>query len=278
LVRDIKYNPRDVKRVFLTGVSSGIGRAIAERLCAQGYQVWGTSRDRQRVPQISGLHAVELDLSDRESIAKNFSAALAEAGHFDVVVNNAGSGQFGPSAELPNELLSEQFQVLVFGQIQLCQLALRAMRQRGEGLIINVSSLASRLPVPYMGAYNAAKAAMASFTFTLQLELKSSGIRVVDLQPADINTPFNDAVTRTPSPNAEEEARVAHAWKVVDQNLKAAPPPKLVAQHVARLIEAKNPPPLITVGNFFQASVATFIFRLLPQRVRIWGLKKYYKL
>lgn len=267
-----------MKRIFLTGASSGIGRAIAEELCARGYQVWGTSRDPQRVPQINGLHPVALNLADEESIAQNFAGALAEAGHFDVVINNAGSGHFGPSDALPNELLVEQFQILVFGQIQLCQLALQAMRQNGHGLIINVSSLASRLPVPYMGAYNAAKAAMASFTFTLQLELKSSDIRVIDLQPADINTAFNSAVTRTPSENEEEEARLVHAWQVVDKNMKAAPPPDLVARRVVQLIEEENPPPLVTVGNFFQASVATFIFRLLPQRVRIWGLKKYYQL
>jgi NAD(P)-dependent dehydrogenase (short-subunit alcohol dehydrogenase family) len=264
------------KKVFLTGASAGIGLAAANLLTARGHQVWGTSRDPARLPP--SIHPVRLDLGDPASFAEIFRGAWREAGHFDVLINNAGSGQFGPSDTLSAELLREQFQTLFFAHVELCQLALRAMRERGSGFIINVSSLAARLPVPFMGAYNAAKAAMASFTMTLQLELKSSGIRVIDLQPADIRTGFNDAVARSVAADPEEQARIDHAWRVVDKNMQAAPPPELVARQIARLIEASDPPSQITVGDFFQASVAPLIFRLLPQGVRLWGLKKYYRL
>ena len=128
--------------------------------------------------------------------AKVSSKRSAEAGYFDVVINNAGAGHFDPVASISSEVVSQQFQILVFAQIALCQLALGAMQKRGSGLIINVSSLAARLPVPFMSAYNAAKAAMASFSMTLQLELRDSKVRVVDLQPADICTSFNDAVVK----------------------------------------------------------------------------------
>ena len=148
-----------MKKIFLTGASSGIGLAIAQRLCAEGHEVWGTSRDRQRIPSLPGLHAVALDLADTSLVRQSFQAALAEAEHFDVVINNAGSGHFDPVASISSEVISQQFQILVFAQIALCQLALAAMQSRGSGLIINVSSLAARLPVPFMGAYNAAKAA-----------------------------------------------------------------------------------------------------------------------
>ena len=100
--------------------------------------------------------------------------ALTDAGYFDVLINNAGAGHFDPAELVPMETITSQFQILVFGQIQLMQLALRHMQARGEGLIINVTSLASRLPVPFMAAYNAAKAAMASFTMSIQLELGNS--------------------------------------------------------------------------------------------------------
>src|SRR5581483_1094264 len=125
-----------------------------------------------------------------------FRGALSEAGHFDVVINNAGSGHFGPGESLSQKEIADQFQVLVFGQLQLIRLALPTMRARGKGLIVNVTSLASRLPVPFMAAYNSAKAAMASFVMSMQLELPNSGVRVIDLQPADINTAFNDAVQK----------------------------------------------------------------------------------
>jgi NAD(P)-dependent dehydrogenase (short-subunit alcohol dehydrogenase family) len=267
-----------MKRVFLTGASAGIGLATAKLLAGRGDEVWGTSRDIARLPSLPRLHPVRLDLSDNVSLGQCFIAALREAGHFDIVINNAGSGHFGPAEFLSTEAVHIQFQTVVFAHIELCRLALASMRHHGGGRIINVTSLASRLPVPFMGAYNAAKAAMASFTMTMQLELEGSNIRVIDLQPADICTDFNDAIARTDGGDARYTAQVEHAWRVVDRNMKAAPKPELVARRIASVIDADNPPPRVTVGGSFQAIVAPFIFRFLPQLVRVWGLKKYYGL
>src|SRR5438046_4132226 len=139
-------------------------------------------------------HPVRLDLADRFSVQEAFKSALAEAGYFDVLINNAVAGHFGPAELLSMETIASQFQILVFGQIQLMQLALRHMQTRGEGLIIDVTSLASRLPVPFMAAYNSAKAALAAFTMSIQLELGDCKVRIVDLHPADISTEFNKSV------------------------------------------------------------------------------------
>jgi NAD(P)-dependent dehydrogenase (short-subunit alcohol dehydrogenase family) len=267
-----------MKRVFITGASAGIGLATAKLLAARGDEVWGTSRDVARVPQLPRLHPVRLDLSDNVSLGESFRIALREAGHFDVVINNAGSGHFGPAEHLSPEAVHAQFQTVLFSHIELCRLALASMRAQGSGRIINVTSLASRLPVPFMAAYNAAKAAMASFVMSLQLELAGSEIRVTDLQPADILTSFNHAVARTDGGDPRYTELVEHAWRMVDQNMKAAPKPELVARRIAKLIDDKNPPPRATVGGTFQATIAPFIFRLLPQGVRIWGLKSYYRL
>src|SRR5262249_20325370 len=142
-----------MKRVFLTGASSGIGRAIAQALLARCDGVWGTSRNLERIPKMPRWHAVRLDLSDPLSVEAAFNSALAEASYFDVVINNAGAGHFDAAEFLPMETIASQFQILVFGQIQLTQLALRHMQARGEGLVINVTSLASRLPFPFMPPY-----------------------------------------------------------------------------------------------------------------------------
>jgi NAD(P)-dependent dehydrogenase (short-subunit alcohol dehydrogenase family) len=267
-----------MKKVFLTGASSGIGLATAKMLAGRGDEVWGTSRDIARLPQLPRLHAVRLDLGDIVSLGESFNEGLREAGHFDVVINNAGRGHFGPSEFLSAEAVHAQFQTVVFAHIELCRLALLSMRAHGGGCIINVTSLASRLPVPFMGAYNAAKAAMASFTMSLQLELEQSNIRVIDLQPGDIRTDFNDAIAKTDGGDPRYTARVEQAWRVADRNMKAAPEPELVARRIAKLIDAANPTPRVTVGDSFQAIVAPLIFRFLPQRVRIWGLKRYYGL
>ena len=265
-----------MKRIFLTGASAGIGNAIAEALTSRGDEVWGTSRDSKRLPALPRLHGVTLDLADAASVEAAFAAALGEAGHFDVVINNAGSGHFGAAELLPGKLIESQFRVLLFGQIQLVQLALAAMRQAGAGLIINVSSLASRMPVPFMAAYNSAKAALAMYTMTLQLELGNSPIRVLDLQPADISTAFNDSVARTDSADSRYAAAIARTWKAVEHNMRNAPPPALVARRVCQIIDGANPAPRVTVGDAFQAGIAPVIFRFLPQGLRIWGLKKYY--
>ena len=265
-----------MKKIFLTGASSGIGLAIARSLTARDDEVWGTSRNLTHLEQRAQLHRIRLDLSDAQSIEEAFQTALSEAGHFDVVINNAGSGHFGPAEHLSDAEIEKQFQILLFGHLQLMRLALAAMRPRGQGLIINVTSLASRLPVPFMAAYNAAKAAMAAFTMSIQLELPDANIRVVDLQPADISTAFNDAVMKGNPHDSRYEMRVAKTWTAVDRNMKNAPKPELVAEHVLQLIDSKNPPPRVTVGDMFQSKIAPFIFRFLPQRVRVWGLKKYY--
>ncbi len=267
-----------MKKVFLTGASSGIGLAIGKLLVAQGHEVWGTSRSLERIPKMPRWHAVRLDLGDPLSIEEAFNAAFAEAGYFDVLINNAGAGHFGPAELLPPETIASQFQILVFGQIQLMDLALQQMQARGEGLIINVTSLASRLPVPFMAAYNAAKAALASFTMSIQLELSNSPVRVVDLQPGDIRTEFNQGVIKTAKADTRYDAKVTKTWEVVEHVMKNAPGPDLVARHVLKLINAERPPPRITVGDVFQSKIAPLIFRFLPQRVRLWGLKRYYDL
>jgi short-subunit dehydrogenase len=265
-----------VKKIFLTGASSGIGKAIAKAATEKGHEVWGTSRDISRIPSLRRLHCVQLDLSNPDSIDGAFNTALAEAGNFDVLINNAGSGHFGPAENLSEKEIASQFQILVFGHMQLMRLALRMMQARGEGLIINVTSLASRLPVPFMAAYNAAKAAMASFTMTIQLELPDSRVNIVDLQPGDICTDFNDAVIKSKLPDQRYEAKVAKTWNKVERNMKNAPRPDLVARRVCELIDQTSPPPRMAIGDTFQTKIAPLIFRFLPQRVRIWGLKKYY--
>src|ERR1700730_8390598 len=118
-------------KIFLTGASSGIGLAIARILTAGGHEVWGTSREPTRIPQLARLHPVLLDLSDPNLIDQAFAKALSEAGHFAGVINDAGAGSLGAAEHLPARKTPSQFQILVFGHLQLMQLALNAMRSRG---------------------------------------------------------------------------------------------------------------------------------------------------
>jgi NAD(P)-dependent dehydrogenase (short-subunit alcohol dehydrogenase family) len=269
-----------MKRVFITGASAGIGLATAKLLAERGDEVWGTSRDITRLPSLPRVHPVRLELGDPTSLGQSFNAALAEAGHFDVVINNAGDiAYFGPMESLSVETLRAQFETLVFSHIELYRLALAAMRTRGSGRVINVTSLASRLPVPFQGPYNAAKAAMASLTMTMQVELEGSGIRIIDVQPGDIrDTRLHDRIPENLQADRPQASGMERVWQVANRNIKAAPGPELVARRIAEVIDASNPPPRLTVGGMFEAAIAPLIFRFLPQRVRVWGLKFYYGL
>ncbi|MBI5683456.1 MAG: SDR family NAD(P)-dependent oxidoreductase [Verrucomicrobia bacterium] len=250
--------------VLLTGASSGIGLEIARLLTARGCEVWGASRDTARLPQLPHFHPVCMDLAADASIRESFAQAQRDAGGFDVLINNAGSAVFGPTATVPAELAREQFQLLLHGPLELIRLAVPAMRQRGHGVIINITSLAGSFAVPYMAAYSAAKAALSAYSRCLRLELAESPVRVVDVQPADINTPFH-AATRRFAPD-EDRARQEAVWEVQRREMAAAPPPSCVAETVWRVMNSPNPPPVVTVGSFYQAKIGPFMARVLPMR------------
>jgi len=271
--------PNDTPKVFLTGASSGIGLETAKLLAAQGFELWGTSRDPARLPQLPRFHGVPMDLTQTDSIRQGFAVALKEAGAFDVLINNAGAGAFGAIETMPAEMVREQFQLLVDAPLELIRRALPAMRQRGRGTIINVTSLAAQFPIPFMAPYSAAKSALSAFTAGLRVELSNTPIRVVEIRPGDINTPFHDRTRRVEvASNPEEERRMKSAWETQLRNMAASPRPDRVARAVLRAIRTPNPPPVLVVAGLFQAWLAPWGARLLPLRVQEFVLRKYYRL
>jgi short-subunit dehydrogenase len=271
--------PDNIPKVFLTGSSSGIGLETAKLLTARGFEVWGTSRDPARLPQLRQFHRVPMDLTQTDSIRQGFTAALKEAGAFDVLINNAGAGAFGAIETMPAEMVREQFQLLMDAPLELIRLALPAMRQRGRGTIINVTSLAAQFPIPFMAPYSAAKSALSALTAGLRMELFNTPIRVVEIRPGDINTPFHDRTRRFEAArNPEEERRMKSTWETQLRNMAASPRPDRVARAVLRAITTPNPPPVLVVGGLFQARLAPLGARLLPLRLQEFVLRKYYRL
>ena len=259
--------------IFLTGASTGIGLAIARELTAHGFEVWGTARTVSRLPGLPNFHPVGMELLETDSIRTAFPHDVP----FDVLINNAGAGVFGPLESLPRDAVAAQFQLLVHAPLELIRLALPPMRARGRGTIINVTSLAVLLPIPFMAPYSAAKAALSSFTEALRVELSNTAIRVIEVRPGDINTTFHDATQRMDAGvDPEGQQRVRAAWETQLRNMAAAPPPERVARVVQRVINDPDPPPVVTVGGFFQARVAPWGVRLLPPRLLEWGLRRYY--
>ena len=278
------------RKVFLTGASAGIGLATARELTAKGCEVWGTARRKDRLPAGLGrFHPVELDLNQAEAMREAFAAAEREAGgRFDVLINNAGSSWYGPGTEIPPAELLGQFQSLVLGPIALLQMALPAMRREPGGLVVNVTSLAARLPLLYGGAYSAAKAALSVYTTTLQMEedaLKTRGekeghaVRFIDLQPGDIRTDFNRGMNYwkgLDDPGSATARTVRHALKANDGSMASAPPPEKVAHRLGVLVltGGENASPLMTCGNFWQATLGPLAYRFLPPRLLQWIIRQ----
>ena len=271
---------RKLKTVLVTGASAGIGKAIAIALISAGYDVWGTSRNLSRLESIPGLKPLQLDLGNERSIATALASGLVESGGFDVVINNAGNGIWGSVEHLSADLERAQFQVLVFGPMQIIRGTLPAMRASGHGLIINVTSLAAEFAVPFLGAYSASKAALASMTWNLQMELRQDCVRFVDVQPGDISSDFNEVMFRQDEAAHDRYAeRSRRAFEKYDAGMRAAPPPEVVAMVVLKVIErGGRGQPAVAVGDFFQARLAPFLSRFATKKLLRWCTSCYYRL
>ncbi|MFI4890476.1 MAG: SDR family NAD(P)-dependent oxidoreductase [Steroidobacterales bacterium] len=268
-----------VKRVLLTGASAGFGLQTARALCERGHEVWGTSRDVGRLPVVERFHPVALDLNDPASIEAGFAQALQEAGYFDVLINNAGAGVFGPVEAFSDAEFAAQLQMLVLGPQRLICGVLPDMRARHAGLIVNVSSLAGEFPMPFMIPYSMGKAALSAMSEGLVMELAGSGIEVVDVRPGDFRTRFHES-TRRIGGALDEAYRpgVDKAWTTIDVNMNRAPNPQQVADALVRIVEGRLRGPIVALGDAFQARIAPFLVRLVPRAWVQWGMCVYYGL
>ncbi|MGI9332413.1 MAG: SDR family NAD(P)-dependent oxidoreductase [Gammaproteobacteria bacterium] len=265
--------------ILITGASAGIGRATALELTQRGHEVWGTARRLERLPVMARFHPLKLDLSIPDLLSRAVRGACAESGGFDVLINNAGEAVFAALEDVAQSSLEDQFQTLVFAPVAIARELLPELRAR-RGLIVNVSSLAARLPIPFMAPYSAAKAALAALSWSLQLELEPHGVRVVDVQPGDIDTTFHHAMLH---PDLAPASAYAPAMrKVLDLNERSmlkGPGPELVARAIADIVEHRRQrrSPLV-LGTVFQSRVVPLALRLFPAPLMRYCVKRYYRL
>jgi len=270
---------RRLKHIFLTGASAGIGLLTAQLLCSKGHEVWGTGRTASKLPVMERFHPVVLDLNDDVSIASGFAKALGEAGYFDVLINNAGAGVFGPLESFSDEEFIAQFETLLLGPLRLIRLALPDMRARDSGLVINVSSLAGEFPLPFMAPYSMFKSALSAMSEGLRFELLHTGVRVIDVRPGDFATNFHDSTRCIGSELASEyQPNLIRAWHAIDQNMKRAKSSKAVADLLVAIVEDRMRGPVQAVGDIFQAGIARVLARSVRRSWVQWGLRKYYGL
>src|SRR5919199_2834058 len=183
--------------VPITGCSSGIGRATAERLAARGYTVYASARRIDAIADLEarGCRVLALDVTDEDSMQAAVRTVCDEQGAVGALVNNAGYSQSGAIEEVPIAEVRRQFETNVFGLVRMCQLVLPGMRAQGYGRIVNVSSMGANFTFPGGGFYHATKYAVEAISDALRFEVKSFGIDVVIVQPGIIRSGFADAAT-----------------------------------------------------------------------------------
>ena len=262
--------------VLITGASSGIGKAIACRLLAEGHTVVAAARRVERMDDLEALGAlvVGIDLSNHSCLDGVVETILRRYGGIDVLINNAGFGCYGSVEETPIEAARAQFEVNLFGLARLTQLVLPGMRQRCMGRIINVSSMGGKIYTPLGAWYHATKHALEGWSDCLRLEVKAFGIDVVIIEPGIIQTEFA-ALMMDPMLDRSGQGpygALANGLALAFERSYAstASPAKVVADSVARAVTAKSPNTRYVVGAL--AGPLLFLRHWLGDRAYDWGV------
>ena len=184
----------DKRNVLITGCSSGIGAATARAFREAGWQVWATARRPETLAELeaAGCRTLALDVTDSESMKAAVDAVVAEHGAVGCLVNNAGYSQSGAVESVPMDRVRRQFETNVFGMVELTQLVLPGMRERGWGKVVNVSSMGGTLTFPGGGVYHASKYAVEALSDALRFEVRGFGVDVICIQPGLILSGFTE--------------------------------------------------------------------------------------
>ena len=256
--------------MLITGCSSGIGQAIAERLAGAGHRVYATARRPEALADLAGkgCETLALDVTDEGSMRAAVARVEEAEGAVDVLVNNAGYGQSGAIEATPIDAIRRNFETNLFGYIRMAHLVLPGMRRQGSGRIVNMSSVAGRVTMPGSGPYSATKFAIEAMSDALRFEVRGFGIDVVIVEPGPIRTRFT-ATANAGLPDVDgaygayHEA-VAKADAEADQSKLLAGDPEDVARAVERAITARRPRTRYRVT--VPARLLPTIRRVLPDR------------
>ena len=264
------------RAVLITGCSTGIGRATAERLARSGWRVYATARDVEKIALLTdlGCELLALDVTDEASMRDAVGEVERREGAVGVLVNNAGYSQSGAVEGVPMEKVRRQFETNVFGLVRMCQLVLPGMRRQGWGRIVNISSMGGRLTFPGGGYYHATKYAVEALSDALRFEVAGFGVRVVIVEPGLIRTKFAEAATGsmegsgpTDGPYAGFDAAVERAVRDNYERgpfLKLGGGPETVAATIERAIAVERPRARYAVTP--SAHLFIGLRRLLPDR------------
>ncbi len=258
------------KTILITGATSGIGRDAAVYLASRGHRVIACGRNERALEELraEGLTALALDVTDARSI----EAVRAQVGGVDVLINNAGYGLMGPLEMLSDADVRAQFETNVFGLLAMTRAFLPAMRERGGGRVINVSSVGGRMVFPLGGAYHATKYAVEAMSDALRMEVAQFGVDVVLIEPGYIKTGFTgvsiDLLDKYRSPDSPYGMLIGETDGLEQKLERFAAPPRSVSKAIERAITSRRPRARYVAPRI--NAFGPWLRQLLPTRLLDW--------
>lgn len=265
------------KVILITGGSSGIGKAVGEYLQEKGCIVYGTSRNPEQVSG-SKFKLVALDVRNSTSIQQCIQKVITEAGRIDVLINNAGVGITGPLEEIPLTEIKNNFDTNLFGPIEMMQSVLPHMRVQRQGLIINVTSIAGYMGLPFRSIYSASKGALELITESLRMETKAFGVHITNVAPGDFATDIASRRFHAPVIQGSAYQQVyQQQLDMVNAHVDGGSNPIQMAEAIYQIIQTPQPKIHYKVGAFMQ-KFSIVLKRILPDTVYEKMLMNHYKL
>ncbi len=266
------------KVILITGGSSGIGRATGNFLKSKGYTIYGTTRSKLKYPDFSDFPLLEMDVTKSETVHRAIQELISKENQIDVLINNAGIGITGPIEEIPEAEVEQHFQTNYFGALRVIRGVLPQMRKQRSGLIINITSIAGYMGLPFRGIYSAGKAALEITTEALRMETKSFGIKITNIAPGDYAT--NIAGGRYHAPvieGSDYQTNYQMSLNLMDEHVDEGGDPKEVGILIEKIINTPSPKIHYKSGAFMQ-KVSVLLKRLLPDKLFEKLLLNHYKL
>ncbi len=246
-----------MKTAVVIGGSSGIGLAAVKALAAGGWRVFELSR---REIELAGATHLHCDVSDEASVKAAFEQICKQA-EPDLILNCAGFGISGAVEFTELADAKRLFDVDFFGTVNVNRAAIPSLRKTG-GRIINVSSVAAPVPIPFQTYYSAAKAAVSSYTMAAANELRPFGISVCAILPGDIRTGFTAAREKQAIGDELYKGRISRSVARMERDEQGGMPPERIAKAIVRIAKKKRVRPFYTVGFFYH--LVTFLIKILP--------------
>jgi NAD(P)-dependent dehydrogenase (short-subunit alcohol dehydrogenase family) len=265
------------KVILVTGASSGIGKSIATYLHEKGYKVFGTSRNPKNIENFS-FELIALDVLKVETIEKAVAYIIKKEGRLDVLINNAGMGITGAIEDTPTDEMRAVFNTNLFGAIDVMKAVLPQMRLQKNGIILNITSIAGYMGLPFRGLYSATKGALELVTEATSMEVKSFGITVVNVAPGDFAT--NIAAGRYHTPvfkNSAYKEKYQSNLDLMDAHVSGGTNPLEMAKTVYKIINTKNPKIHYKVGGFME-KFSIVLKRVLSDKMYQKILMNHYKI